>query len=270
MRATRLFLFDLDGTIYLSGTLLAGATGFLDRLDAAGVPYAFMTNNSSLGPGDYLQKLRRLGLRVEAKGVLTSAEASVLMLRELGLGPGLYVLGSAAYKAYLTGQGYTLTDERPAAVLVGFDQDLTYAALAAAARLVWKGAPLLASHPDVYCPSAAGLCPDAGAIVAALEAATGKKVQAIAGKPHRWIVQLARQRFDVDCDEICVVGDRLQTDIRMGKEMGMRTVLPLTGATGREDLAGWRPDLQPDLVVEAVADLAGKYWPTVQGWLDGR
>ena len=258
----KLVLFDLDGTIYLDGVLIPGVTEVLKRLTREGIDYAFMTNNSSVAPADYLDKLRRLGLTVAPRNIITSSEATCLMLAEFQLGPEIFVLGTEKFRGYLESQGYRPSQAGCSAVLVGFDLELTYDKLTTAVRLLAGGVPLVASHTDVFCPSAAGPLPDAGAVLAALTAATGVKPRAIAGKPHRWMVQLVRKNFNVKARQIVLVGDRIQTDIKMARKYKMRSILPLTGATTRSELECSR--YQPDLVLDSVADLAdNQVWASV-------
>lgn len=254
----KLVLFDLDGTVYLDGHLLDGALACFDALQCSGVAFGFMTNNSSVAPAQYFDKLRGLGLPATAENILTSCDATCLMLADLELGPDLFVLGTRAFREYLATQGYRHTDRDPTAVLVGFDKELDYARLTTAVRLLGRGVPLVASHPDLLCPSAQGPLPDAGVLLAALRAATGVRPRAIAGKPHRWIVQLARRRFGVRSREIIIVGDRLQTDIRMAHRYGMRSVLVLSGVTRAADLAAGT--IRPTWVVDSIADLVAPPW----------
>ena len=250
---TKLVLFDLDGTIYLDGKLIKGAKQFLKKLDRQGLDYAFMTNNSSVAPPQYLKKLRNLGLNARRQNVLTSCQATCLMLADLNIGPDLYILGTRKFQNYLKKQGYNHTNQNPAAVLIGFDRELTFAKFATALQLIDKGTPLLASHPDMCCPSADGPLPDAGCILAAIKAATGVKPQAIAGKPHKWIVQLAAKNFNVKPNEITIVGDRLQTDIKMANRYKMKSVLVLSGVTKRPDLK--TSPFKPTRIANSIADL---------------
>lgn len=254
----KLVIFDLDGTVYLGGKLIPGAKRFLKKLDAAGIDYAFMTNNSSIAPGQYRTKLRNLGLRVTPNNVLTSCQATCLMLTELNLGPEIFLLGTKKFQNYLAKQGYTHTDRDPKAVIIGFDKELTFEKFTTAIRLVDKGVPLLASHPDVLCPSPDGPLVDAGCILAAIKAATNVTPIAIAGKPHRWIIKLARQNFNVKPSQIAVVGDRLQTDMKMAKRYKMHSILTLTGVTKQHHLKA--SSIKPDLVVKSIAELTEKFW----------
>ena len=180
------------------------------------------------------------------------------MLRDLKLGPNIFVLGTKKFQAYLETQGFKHTDKNPKAVLIGFDRELTFDKFATALQLVDKGVPLLASHPDACCPSAQGPLPDAGCILSAIKTGTGVSPIAIAGKPHHWIVQVALENFNVKPSEIAIVGDRLQTDMTMAKKNKMKSILVLTGITKKQDLKSSK--IKPDLVANSIADLTKKIW----------
>ncbi len=248
----KLVLFDLDGTVYLSGKLIPGAKRFLSHLRKKGIAYGFMTNNSSLGPGDYLRKLQAIGLDVKLENVITSAEASVLMLEDFDIASDIFVLGTKAFKRYLAKRGYRHCPETAQAVLVGFDTELKFDTLCQAVRLIIRGRDYFASHPDVVCPSSDGVLVDAGSIIAAVKTATGIKPKAIAGKPNRWIVKLACRKFAVKPKNIMIIGDRLQTDIMMANRYGMRSALVLSGVTNKSELDLSR--YKPDIVVESIGD----------------
>ena len=253
----KLVLFDLDGTVYLSGTPFAGALDLMDKLRDAGLDLGYMTNNSSVGPEDYLLKLRNIGLKVDPVNIISSAEATTLMLADEHLGPDLFMLATPSFRTYLQSAGYRHSPDADT-VLVGFDPTLDYAQLNAAVALLKNGAALVASHPDKVCPSVHGDLCDAGTTLAALEAATGCTPRAIAGKPHRWIVDLVCKKFGVAPAEILIVGDRLETDMAMGHAFGMTTVLTLSGVTDLARLDVW-PD-KPDVVIDTIADLIEERW----------
>ncbi len=258
-------LFDLDGTIYVDGVLLPGANDLLAKLTDSGISYGFMTNNSSIGPDDYLAKLQKIGVDASMENIITSAEATVLMLEDLMLGPDVYMLATDAFKNYLATKGYRHTDDSPSAVLVGFDPHLSFTDLTVAIKLMMSGVPLVASHPDPACPCAGGCIPDAGAVLAAIKAAINVTPKAIAGKPNRWIVQAAREHFGVKTKEIAIVGDRLMTDIGMAHKYGMRSALVLSGVSCKEDVSQSR--FKPSIVINSVADLIDTNWPGKLGWL---
>jgi len=257
----KLILFDLDGTLYLNGVLFPRVRELIHQLRESAMAYGFLTNNSTIGPGSYFNKLKRLGLELNRRNVVTSAEATCLMLRHLNYGPKIYILGTRKFRSYLESQGFVHSYADAQALLVGFDTELTYRKLTEATRLVLAGAPIVASHPDPICP---GPFPDAGMLLEYFRAARpGVVVQAIAGKPHRWLVQLLQERFQVRPEEMIMVGDRVNTDMRFAEKFGMRSVLVLNGAP-RPELG----DITPTLVVERIGQLCDQYWPENLGWAE--
>ncbi|MDD4098667.1 MAG: HAD hydrolase-like protein, partial [Lentisphaeria bacterium] len=179
--------------------------------------------------------------------------------RQLGIGPNIYILGTRKFRAYLERQGYVHSVVDAQALLIGFDTELTYGKLTEATRLVLAGVPIVASHPDPICP---GPFPDAGMLLEYFRAARpGVVVQAIAGKPHRWLVQLLQERFQVRPEEMIMVGDRVNTDMRFARNFGMRSMLVLNGAPMPE-----LGDVSPTVIVERIGQLCDRYWPENLGW----
>ena len=249
----RLFLLDLDGTFYLDDTLLPGALEFLELCRNRKTEFAFLTNNSSRGKADYLQKLHRLGVSgITEREVFTSADATLMYLAEQGVERELLLIGTPSLERQFSDAGYFLSSAAPKAVVLGFDTTLTYAKLTALCDAVRSGLPYIATHPDLNCPVAGGCIPDIGATIAYVEAATGRRPDAVIGKPNRYIVQAAAERYRCRLEEICMVGDRLYTDNALGRN-GCGTVLVLCGESRREDLAGAAH--QPDLVCRDLAEL---------------
>jgi HAD superfamily hydrolase (TIGR01450 family) len=260
----KLVLFDLDGTIYVSGKLINGAKELLLKLGDSGINYGFMTNNSSVNPDDYLEKLCKIGLPAKKQNIITSCEATILMLKEFKLGKNLYIVGTERFKKYLAENHYYHDAENPSAVLVGFDLELTFEKLTQAVRFLTNGVPLFASHPDTVCPSSAGPIPDAGMVLAALLAGSGVQPTAIAGKPYKWILQVAQQRFNADSAETVIVGDRLATDILMANNFGMRSALVLSGVSKLADLEKFSH--KPNIIVSSVEQLIEKFWFDKSVW----
>lgn len=259
MTKSKLILFDLDGTLYLNGVLFPGVRELIEKLHHSQYQYGFLTNNSTIGPGDYYRKLKRLGLILKPRNVVTSCEASCLMLKGLNLGPDIYILGTRKFRAFMETQGYRHTCENPGALLIGFDTELTYRKLTEATRLVLAGVPIVASHPDPICP---GDLPDAGLLLEYFKAVKpGTIIQAIAGKPHRWLVELLEQRFQVQRNEIIMVGDRINTDMRFAANFGMRSMLVLNGRELPDP-----GDICPDVVVPEIGQLLTRFWPENLGW----
>ncbi|MFA5292177.1 MAG: HAD-IIA family hydrolase [Phycisphaerae bacterium] len=260
----KLVLFDLDGTIYISGKLIYGTKELLLKLSDSGINYGFMTNNSSVNPDDYLDKLCKIGLPAVKQNIITSCQATILMLKEFKLGRNLYIVGTERFKKYLAENQYYHDAESPSAVLVGFDLELTFEKLTQAVRFLTNGVPLFASHPDTVCPSSAGPIPDAGMVLAALLAGSGVQPTAIAGKPYKWILQVAQQQFNVGSDETVIVGDRLATDILMANKFGMKSALVLSGVSKISDIEKFTH--KPDVIVDSVEQLIDKYWFGTPVW----
>lgn len=245
-----LFLLDMDGTFYLGDKLLPGALEFLAACRAHGRRFAFLTNNSSRGKADYVARLNAFGARVTEADIFTSGDATLQYLAENGFSKELLLIGTPSLEAQFTAAGYAVHAKNPRAVVLGFDTTLTYEKLTALCNAVRAGLPYIATHPDLNCPVADGFIPDIGAVIAFVRASTGREPDAVIGKPNACIARAAAARYGVPLERMCMVGDRLYTDIALGAS-GCGTVLVLCGETGPDDLA--RSDVHPDLV---CADLA--------------
>ncbi len=246
------FLLDMDGTLYLSDKLFDGVNEFLQRLGDSGRKFLFFTNNSSRDAAGYAEKLGRMGIAVEPSQIITSGEATVAYLIGVARVERAYVLGTPSFEAEMRAGGIALDDEQPQAVVLGFDLTLTYDKLKRACHFIRQGAPFIASHPDLTCPTSEGPVPDCGAISALVTAATGVEPVVI-GKPHRHMVDAALNRLGGTAAQTAIVGDRLYTDMEMGFRCGLRTVLVLSGETTEQDVA--RAGRKPDLVLPSVAGL---------------
>ena len=256
LRAKRLFLLDLDGTLYLDERLFDGAADFLRAIRSRGGTYRFLTNNSSRGAESYVEKLRRLGVEAEISDFLTSVDALVAHLHARGMAEKLlYVCGTQSMKRQLTQAGLRLTDDRDAAVdtlVMGFDTELTFQKLEDACILLGQGVPYVATNPDWICPTAYGFVPDCGSVCEMLWRATSRRPVVI-GKPEPLMPQLAMLEAGVSARETLLVGDRIYTDIASGANAGIDTLLVLSGETKEEDLP--TADPQPTFVLPDVAAL---------------
>ncbi|GAB4561271.1 MAG: HAD-IIA family hydrolase [Anaerolineae bacterium] len=246
-------ILDMDGTLYLGEEPLPGALEFVRRLEARGLPFLYLTNNSARDAEAYVEKLRRLGFPAEPGQVLTSGEATALWLKQHHPGTRLFVLGTPSLRREFDRAGFELSDGDADLVVLGFDMTLTYERLAQACHLIRRGVPWIATHPDINCPVPEGFIPDAGAIAAAIVASTGVSPQAVIGKPSRFIYEVALERLGTTARRTAMIGDRLYTDVAGAREAGLIGVLVLTGEARREDLDG--SPVQPDLVVEGVWEL---------------
>jgi 4-nitrophenyl phosphatase len=229
-------LFDMDGVLYRGNQPLAGARELLAFLDARGLSYACITNNASMTPEQYEAKLARMGLNVPAGRVITSAIATGRALRAMyPRGTRVYIVGMEGLRAALLHDGHFVEDARAAELVVqGADFALTYDTLRAATLLIRAGARFIATNPDRTFPSEEGLIPGAGAITAALVAATDTQPLVI-GKPAPTMFQVAAEALGAPPAAVLVIGDRLDTDIAGAAAAGMPAALVLTGVTSRAE-----------------------------------
>lgn len=247
------FIIDLDGTTYLGDHLIPGAALFFRRLRTAGKRYAFYTNNSSRSGDAYRRKLTGLGVPVTREQIITSTDATIAWLNGRPNGQRrIYPIGTKSFERELTRAGFTLTDRRVGSVVAGFDRTLTYAKVETACRLIRSGARFVATHPDLLCPTPTGPVPDCGAITAMLTAATGVE-PIVCGKPSRAMLRTAMQRLGTTRRRTAIIGDRLYTDIRMGADCGVTTILVLTGEATRA--AARTSPYRPDHIVDRLTDI---------------
>lgn len=248
------FLLDMDGTFYLSDHLLPGAQEFLAHTQRAHIPILFLSNNSSKNRADYVQKLASMGVCVEPDHIFTSGEATAQYMQTI-VQPGarLAVFGTPNLEQTFLAHGFTLDQDDSEYVVLGFDMTITYARLTRLCDLVRSGLPYIATHPDFNCPVAGGFIPDIGAIMAFVEASTGRRPDVVIGKPNRPILDMAADRLDLPIEALCMVGDRLYTDIAMGQAAPVCTVLVLSGETKPADLES--SPFKPDYVFENLAAL---------------
>lgn len=249
------YVFDLDGTVYLGDALLPGARDAVAGVRAAGARTVFLTNKPLGRPADYAAKLTRLGIPATDRDVVSSTDA---LLRYLGLharGARLYPVAEPLVWDLLAGAGWALTDDpaRTDLVVASFDRTFGYAKLQIAVDAIRAGARLVATNPDAWCPVPGGGLPDCAAMLAAIEACTGARAEAIVGKPSAHMAATLLERLELDATRTLLVGDRLPTDMRMARDAGMVGALVLTGATSRADaLAGL---LRPAFLLASLADL---------------
>ena len=254
LSSVRGFLLDMDGTFYLDDRLLEGALRFIDLVREQGKEYLFLTNNSSRHRGQYAEKIRRLGLDISDDAVLTSGEATALHLKKDHLGADIFLVGTPSLEDEFRAHGFHLVQHDPQFLVLGFDTTLTYQKLWTLCDYVRAGVPYIATHPDFNCPTENGYMPDVGAMMAFVEAATGRRPDLVVGKPNRLIVDAAAHRMNLTVDQLAMIGDRLYTDIALGQTSGIATVLVLSGETKLEDLEG--SPLQPDHIFKNLAGVA--------------
>ena len=258
MRRFRGYIFDLDGTIYLGERAIPGAPETVRCLRQAGCRVTFVSNKPLQPRERYAEKLTRLGIPTDPADVLTSAHVLGRWLAAQAPGAPVFVVGEPPLLAELAGFGLHITNdtrhsEEADFVVAAFDRTFDYGKLNTAFQAIRQGARFVATNADRTCPVEGGEIPDAAAVIGAIEGCTGRKVELVAGKPSPMMIEAGLERLGVEPADCLVVGDRLETDIVMGKRAGTATALVLTGVTRREDLA--RAPVQPDYVLESVAEL---------------
>ena len=227
----KLFLLDMDGTIYLGDRLFDGAAEFLRRVRARGGRYVFLTNNSSRGTDAYIEKLARMGIAAQPEDFLTSADAAIAYLKKTYRDALYYVCGTQSLKSQLRAAGLRVTDTLTDGIdvlLLGYDTELTYQKLEDCCILLGRGVHYVATHPDLVCPTSYGYAPDCGSVIAMLDTACHRRPKVI-GKPQPEMVTLALERFACAPKDACLIGDRVYTDIACGRNAGIDTVFVLSG-----------------------------------------
>ena len=248
------YLIDMDGVVYRDNHLIPGADRFIRELQAAGVPFLFLTNNSQRTRRDVAMKLRRLGVDVGEEHVFTCAMATARFLAAQKPHGTASVIGEGGLLTALHNHGYAIVDKDPDYVVIGEGRTLNFENVEAALRMILGGAKLVATNLDPNCPTTGGtLRPGCGAIVSMLEAASGVRAFSV-GKPSPIMMRASRKSLGLAADQTIMIGDTMETDILGGVQMGYHTVLVLSGGTRREDLA--RYAYVPDKVVDSIADLS--------------
>lgn len=256
LKIKKLYLFDMDGTVYLENTLFDGVTELLQGIVSAGGTYVFITNNSSKSVTDYVKKMQSLGVEVTADNFFTSTQAAVLLLKDK-VGDGLiYAQGTHSFIQELRYGGLHVTesyDESAKAILVGFDCELTSEKMRITSKMLTKcDIPYYATNPDWVCPVDFGYVPDCGSMCFGYEKATGKKPQFI-GKPEPLMIECAMRKFGVTREQTVVLGDRLYTDIASGVNAGVDTVCVLSGEVTLDDIN--RSEIKPTYVLKGVWEI---------------
>ena len=249
----RCFLLDMDGTFYLGDRLIDGSLDFLAALERTGRTARFLTNNSSKSASVYAKKLEKMGVDGNYRDVMSSGHAAARYCLAHFPGKKGYLLGNPMLTEELLSLGLELTQDDPDYVLVAFDTTLDYAKMCKVCDYIREGKPYIATHPDFNCPTETGFIPDMGAIMAFIEASTGRKADVIVGKPHRGIVDEALARTGFALDEMAMVGDRLYTDVATGVNHGMMGILVLSGEATMKDVE--ESDVKPDLIFGKLADM---------------
>lgn len=253
---TKLYLFDMDGTLYLGSRLYDFTVELLQEIRRTGGKYLFMTNNSSKSVEDYVKKLAAFGIEATREDFMTSSQATAFYLKQNHPGKTLYVCGTRSLIKELEGEGFTVTTDldKVECIVMGFDTELTFQKLHDVSYLLLTRPelPYIATNPDLVCPTEFGSVPDCGSVCIGIKNATGKDPIVI-GKPSPLMPQLAMEKLGYAKEQTAVVGDRIYTDIRSGLNAGVTGILVLSGESTLQTLA--ESDVKPHLVLESAAEI---------------
>jgi arabinose operon protein AraL len=249
------YIFDLDGTIYLGERLIPGAKETIERLKSLSKKIVYLSNKPLQTRRDYAAKLTFLGIPTEPTEVINSSMVMAQWLRKRAPGANIYVIGEGPLIEEMTDAGFRIC-ENPREiqyVIASFDRTFDYRKLNIALQAIRRGAHFVATNPDRTCPVEGGEIPDCAAMIGAVEGATGKKVETVVGKPSDIMIQVAVEHMGLRPQDCLLVGDRLETDMVMGKKACMATALVLSGVTSKEalNISG----IQPDFVWPSVAEI---------------
>jgi HAD superfamily hydrolase (TIGR01450 family) len=247
---------DLDGTIYLGNNLIEGALEFLDRCDERGVKRYFLSNNSSRSVKQYVKKLHAFGIPAVEDDVLLSTHDLLAWLKSNSI-TKTWLIGTEGMREMLEEKGIETRSEQPEYVVLGYDTEIDYEKLSKASIFLHAGVPLVASHPDMVCPSPDGGLPDVGAYLALLKTTTGVDPVHITGKPNAGMILHKIEALGLDPARCAMVGDRLYTDLAMATRAGCVGVLVLSGEATMDDVSELKAgaEQQPTVIVQSVDQL---------------
>lgn len=248
----KVFFLDLDGTVYMGSNLIPGAKEFLHLLQDRGISFYFLSNNSSRSKRDYVEKLASLGIPTTEEKIILSTDGVIEFLSEKKI-KDVYVVGTKSMKKMFIKAGFAVESDSPRFVVLGFDTELTYEKLKKASLFIQNGVELIATHPDLVCPTPEGFIPDTGSMLALFEKATGRKPFKIFGKPNAEMVAHVLKRHGASSQEVTMIGDRIYTDMELARRIPCDFVLVLSGETTEEDIANLKPP--PSLVAQSLAEL---------------
>lgn len=246
------YLIDMDGVLVKGPQLIPGADRFIKKLNARGIKFLVLTNNSMYTPLDLAHRLGTNGLTIPPERIYTSAMATARFMQLQTPGGKAFVVGESGLTEAIHRAGYVMTDIDPDYMVLGETLSYNFQLITRAIRLVAAGARFIATNPDPSGPTDSGLEPACGAMAALIEKASGKSPFFV-GKPNPFMMRSALNFLGVHSENTVIIGDRMDTDVVAGIESGMETVLVLSGVTRREEVS--RFPYQPNRIVESVADI---------------
>jgi NagD protein len=252
IRSKNGFIIDMDGVIYHGNKLLPGSGEFVEWLKVNNKKFVFLTNSSERTPEELQEKLKRMGIEVDADKFFTSALATAMFLISQKPKGSAYIIGEAGLINALYNVGYTMNSVDPDYVVMGESRTYNYEKIEHAVNLVLKGAKLIGTNPDLSGPVEDGIVPATKALIAPIELATGKTAYFV-GKPNPLMMRKGLKKLDCTREETIIIGDRMDTDILAGIGTEIDTCLVLSGITTREEIQSFA--YQPKYVLNGVIDL---------------
>ncbi|WP_076489223.1 HAD-IIA family hydrolase [Alkalispirochaeta americana] len=253
LKGVRMFVLDMDGTVYLGNQVIEGAVDFIRDLEASDEKdYIFFTNNSSKVPSFYAEKLRLLGLEVDKSKILTSGDVCLSYIIKNYSGKKIYLNGTALLRDNWLEKGIKLVDSDPDVVVQSFDTEMTYEKIDKICSYVRNGIPFLATHVDTNCPTENGFMPDCGAICSLITESTGIEPKYL-GKPSKEVMDCILDTTGYKREEISFVGDRLYTDVACGVNNGSRGFLVLTGESTMKTVG--LSDTNPSCIYDSLDEM---------------
>lgn len=246
------YLIDIDGVVKIEDEPIPSGVSFVRSLLDHDVPFLFITNNATRTPEDNAALLRRLGMPVGPEHVVTSGLVTADHLATNAPDARVYAIGEQGLRDTLASRGITLTDRDPTHVVVALDWSFSYDKMRRATRAIREGATFIATNIDRTFPSAEGLIPGAGALVASIEAATDVTPLSM-GKPYEPIFSYSLSCLGLPKESVYVIGDRIDTDIHGARDAGLRSILVLTGVTTEGMVQG---DEGHDICVDSLDDIS--------------
>jgi 4-nitrophenyl phosphatase len=258
--SAKTFVFDLDGVVYRGKMLLPGVVDTISTLRQSGHKVYFFTNNSTKTRTSFVRKLEKMGIPADEEHMMTSSYATALYLQEQGASEkSVYIVGEEGIRVELEAVGMKIAEDgvsdRVDYVVVGLDRGFCYEKMLNAQQAIFRGAEFIATNRDVSFPAEGGMItPGAGTMVAAIQAATGVEPLVIAKPQTTAMYQIMEMAHSTPEDTI-VIGDRLDTDVLVGRRVGAQTVLVLTGVHTEEDVKSAPPEMHPDIIIRTLPEL---------------
>lgn len=256
LKDTKLFLFDMDGTLYLGNQLYPFTKELLSTIKSTGGTYMYMTNNSSKSVKDYIKKLEKLGIEATEDEFITSSQATSYYLKNKYPNETIYVCGTQSLKEEFIKDGFTLTEkiEDTTLIVMGNDTELTFKKLSDVCEILLTKQDIkyVATNPDVVCPTEFGSVPDCGSFCDMIYNCTGRTPEFV-GKPEPIMPRLAMEKTGCKKQETAVIGDRIYTDVKSGLNAGVLSVLVMSGETTEEILS--KSEDKPDLVLKDCSEI---------------